>query len=136
MRKTEYLTRERPIQYEPNTSAVYYKSNDQRQRIDCQTCSSVINFSATLGSWLGVALEPWWLAWLVAAGHEGWRAPQNAAAGFPPVIESIMFEPCTCIIVHFYSPTPLLAFTKSYSDLFEAGPTPLLLTFPTIQGVN
>ena len=30
VRKTEYLTKERPIQYEPNTSMVYYKSNDQR----------------------------------------------------------------------------------------------------------
>ena len=72
-----------------------------RERKKKRTCSSVINFSATLGSWFGVAFDPWWLAWLVA-GHEGCRAPQNAAAGFPP-IESIMFEPCTCIIVHIDS---------------------------------
>ena len=32
VRKTEYLTKERPIQYEPNTSMVYFKSNDQRKK--------------------------------------------------------------------------------------------------------
>ena len=96
-----------------------YKKQDLNTKVarrrGKRTCSSVINFSATLGSWLGVALDPWWLAWLVA-GHEGWRAPQNAAAGFPP-IESIMFEPCTCIIVHIYSRA--LAFSSFHQNLIH-----------------
>ena len=65
------------------------------------TCSSVISFSAILGSegllW-AEAPEPLWAPeWLVAGQEECLLAPQNAAAELPPI--SIMLEPCTCIIL-------------------------------------
>ena len=69
------------------------------------TCNSVISFSATFGSeWFAAAPPATEWEWEVA-GQEAWRAPQNAAAEFPPM--SIMLDPCTCIIVHITSQTEL-----------------------------